>query len=119
VDRGKVEPVSDPNTEEPAPEVDIEDFFDAWETGAAVLDVRNPHEYVQKRIPGVTLIPLGELLDRLNDVPEGRPLYVVCGSGPRSLKAATYLRNHLDIDAINVAGGTNAWAEAGHPLESG
>ena len=105
--------------EEPAPEVDQDAFFTAWEKGAAVLDVRNPNEYEQKRIPGVTLIPLGELLDRLSEVPDGRPLYVVCGSGPRSLKAATYLRNHEGIDAINVAGGTNAWAEAGRPLESG
>ena len=108
--------------ETPAPEVDQETFAQAWEEGATVLDVRNPDEHADKRIPGVVLIPLGELVERADEVPvppAGQPLYVVCAAGARSMRAATWLRNERQVEAVNVAGGTNAWAEAGRPLETG
>lgn len=45
-------------------------------------------------------------------------LYVICALGGRSRTAAEFLR-HNGIDAVNVAGGTNAWVAADFPVESG
>lgn len=105
-------------TDAPTPEFSIDQLEAALEDGAYVLDVRNPDEYEEKRIPGVTLIPLGELESRAAEVPTDQQVWVVCAAGGRSMKAATYLRQ-LGVDAVNVAGGTNAWAGAGKPVESG
>lgn len=102
------------------PEIDVHELVTLREQGAIVLDVRNLDEWEEARVPGVALIPLGELQDRVEEVPApaGNPLYVICASGGRSAKAAEYLRAR-DLDAVNVAGGTRAWVEAGYPTDSG
>jgi rhodanese-related sulfurtransferase len=100
------------------PEVDVHQLATLREAGAAVLDVRNPDEWQSVRVPGVQLIPLGELPEQVDAVPSSAPLYVICAVGGRSAKAAEFLRS-TGIDAVNVAGGTRAWVEAGYPTESG
>ena len=100
------------------PEIDVDELARLREQGAAVLDVRSPEEWERVRLPGVPLIPLGELVERADEAPEGEPLYVICGSGPRSARAVEYLRG-VGREAVNVAGGTKAWIEAGLPTESG
>jgi rhodanese-related sulfurtransferase len=102
----------------PVPEVDVHQLATLREAGAVVLDVRNPDEWQSVRLPGVTLIPLGELPEQLDAVPASEPLYVICAVGGRSAKAAEFLRSS-GIDAVNVAGGTRAWVEAGYATESG
>jgi rhodanese-related sulfurtransferase len=112
--------VSDANDAEvQIPEVDTEALEAAWRTGAAVLDVRNPDEYQEKHVPGAVLVPLPQLADRIGDVPEGRPLYVICARGGRSMQAAVAMRTQLGWDVVNVAGGTEAWANEGRPLATG
>jgi len=101
-----------------APEVTTEDLAAAIEQGVTVIDVRNPDEYVEKRIPGVHLIPLPELNDRMDEVPKDEQVYVVCAGGVRSLTAAEAL-NNAGYNTVSVAGGTNAWAEEGRPIETG
>ncbi len=103
----------------PAPEVDLDTFAEAVATGAAVLDVRNSDEYVAMHVPGAVLVPLAELGQRLGDIPEGRPLYVICASGGRSRAAADALVAQVGIDAVNVAGGTKGWASSGRAVASG
>jgi rhodanese-related sulfurtransferase len=100
------------------PEIDVHELARLREAGATLLDVRNPDEWEETRVPGVPLIPLPELAERTDEVPAGDPLYVICAMGGRSAKAAEHLRT-LGVDAVNVAGGTRAWVEAGYPTESG
>lgn len=100
------------------PEIDVHELARLREEGAALLDVRNPDEWLEARVPGVPLIPLPELAERTDEVPAGEPLYVICAAGGRSAKAAEHLRS-LGVDAVNVAGGTRGWIEAGYPTESG
>lgn len=100
------------------PEIDIHEFATRREAGQAVIDVRNPDEYEAARIPGVTLIPLGELVERVAEVPTDGPVLVVCRSGHRSMQASQWLREQ-GVDATNVAGGTLAWIEAGRPVDTG
>ncbi|HNV12052.1 MAG TPA: rhodanese-like domain-containing protein [Propionibacteriaceae bacterium] len=86
---------------------------------AVLLDVREPNEYAAGHAPGAVSVPMGELRARILDIPpRGEDaLLVVCRSGARSQKVAEYLAS-LDIPAINVIGGTTAWAQSGRPLVS-
>jgi rhodanese-related sulfurtransferase len=109
--------MSDPQPD--APEVDVETFADALEGGAVFIDVREPDEYAEAHIPGAQLIPLGQLGQRVQELPEGRPLYVVCAVGGRSLRAATALQNQAGVEAISVVGGTKAWIASGRDYVTG
>jgi rhodanese-related sulfurtransferase len=100
------------------PEVDVDTFSAAVDGGAAVLDVRNPDEYEEVHVPGAVLIPLGDLLDRLDEVPRADPVYVICAAGGRSLTAVGAL-SAAGYRAVSVAGGTNAWVASGRPVVSG
>ena len=62
------------------------------------------------------LIPLGEIVERIDEVPTDGTVYVICGTGPRSAKAVEHYRS-LGIDAVNVAGGTRAWIDVGLPID--
>jgi rhodanese-related sulfurtransferase len=90
---------------------------------ATVLDVRSPAEYQAGHIPGARLLPVDELdagtLADVIDLKEFRadnPLYLTCHTGLRAEKAAQVLRDagveHLSL----VEGGTEAWQEAGLPI---
>ena len=80
-----------------------------------VVDVREQAEYDSVHAEGVQLIPLGELVQRLDEVPRTGPVYVVCHLGGRSAQATGFLAAQ-GIDAINVVGGMDAWQRAGLPV---
>jgi len=98
------------------PEIDVATLAARPAEGSSLIDVRRPEEYAIARVPGTQLIPLGELVERVEEVPTDGTVYVICATGARSAKAAAHLRS-LGIDAINVAGGTKAWMEAGLPID--
>ncbi|HCW01125.1 MAG: rhodanese-like domain-containing protein [Acidimicrobiales bacterium] len=100
------------------PEVDVDELQARLADGAALLDVREPDEVDEVRVPGGVRIPLGALPERIAEIPSDGTLYVICALGGRSRTAAEFLR-HNGIDAVNVAGGTNAWVAADFPVESG
>jgi adenylyltransferase/sulfurtransferase len=86
-------------------------------SGAAVLiDVREPWESEQQRIPGAVLIPLAEVPQRLDEIPDDRDVFVHCRLGGRSARAVDFLHEHGRPRAINVVGGIEAWEQAGLPL---
>ncbi|SDN28409.1 rhodanese-like domain-containing protein [Allokutzneria albata] len=93
------------------PTVDVTDL------GADVklLDVREQDEWNAGHAPGALHIPLGELAERLAELPEDGELHVVCRMGGRSARAVAFL-NQNGWDAINVAGGMQSWQAAGKPL---
>lgn len=100
------------------PEVDIEAFAALQTSGVTVIDVREPHEYEDAHVPGARLIPLGEIADRADEVPDGETVYLVCAVGGRSGRATEHLLGQ-GKDVVNVAGGTKAWIAAGHPTIAG
>lgn len=75
-----------------------------------LLDVREPSEHVVARIEGATLIPLGELPSRLNEIPSGERIIVHCKLGGRSAKAVNHLLENGFSNVWNVAGGITAWS---------
>lgn len=88
-------------------------------TGAIVIiDVREPEEYAVGRIPGATLIPLGELAKRTSEVPTDKPVVMVCRSGNRSGQAVQILQKAGFTNVHNMTGGMNAWTAAGYVPEA-
>ncbi|MFG2646034.1 rhodanese-like domain-containing protein [Streptomyces sp. NPDC048370] len=82
-----------------------------------VVDVRTPGEFASGHLPGAVNVPLDRIRKNLSDLRgSASPLLLVCASGPRSEKAVAELAVH-GIAAESLAGGTRAWAAAGHPLE--
>jgi rhodanese-related sulfurtransferase len=76
----------------------------------AILDVREPWELDIAKVDGVIAIPLGEISRRFGELPKDRPLAVMCHHGGRSAQATAWLRNQGYDNAMNVAGGIDAWA---------
>ena len=99
-------------------EVDLDTFAAAHASGAPVLDVRNPDEYEGAHVAGAVLIPLQELAERQDEIPDGDPLYVICAAGGRSLTAAEAL-SRAGYRAVSVAGGTNGWIGNGGETVAG
>lgn len=82
-----------------------------------ILDVREQHEYDAGHIPGVTLIPSGQVSGRLNEIPKDRPVIVTCRTGNRSSSVARSLRAQGYTNVHNMEGGIVAWQGAGYPVE--
>jgi adenylyltransferase/sulfurtransferase len=85
-----------------------------------VLDVREPQEYQICRIPGATLIPLGELPGRLSELPSGPDapdIVVHCKTGVRSARAARLLRDRGFDRVKNLEGGVIAWIDRIDPTQ--
>lgn len=99
-------------------EATIDHLRAARADGAVVIDVREPGEYVTGHVPGARLIPLSEVPARAHELPTGDPVYVICASGNRSLRASQYLER-AGIDARSVRGGTSGWVSAGNPVVTG
>jgi rhodanese-related sulfurtransferase len=74
-----------------------------------LLDVREPDEVVEWAYPIGVNIPLGQLGDRLGELPEGSTIVVACHSGGRSASAANAL-SEAGWTAENLTGGAIAWA---------
>lgn len=89
--------------------------------GLVVLDVRQPAEYAEIHLPGARLVPLGELPDRLAEIPRDLPVLTYCRSGRRSLAAASLLAGQGYPDVRNLLGGMEAWngQAASGPPEAG
>ena len=96
----------------------VEDVESLLKDGAiTVIDVREDFEWDAGHIPGATWIPLGELPERLDDVPTDGPVVMVCRSGNRSSQALNMLQNQGFENAHNMLGGMNAWSAAGFEIE--
>lgn len=100
------------------PAIDIATLQQRLDEGSPLIDVREPEEYQEARAPGARLVPLGQVPERIGEIPTDRTVYVICKSGGRSAQAVEHLRSQ-GIDAVNVTGGTLAWIEAGNAVETG
>jgi rhodanese-related sulfurtransferase len=100
------------------PEIDIDEAVARHAAGTPVIDVREPDEYEGGHVPGAPLIPLADVPDRVGDIPSSGEVLIICKMGGRSRKAAEFLRAQ-GIDAVNIAGGTMAWIDAGHRVVTG
>ena len=82
-----------------------------------VLDVREPNEYQINRIAGSTLIPLGELPRRYQELPRDREIVTQCKMGGRSAKAQDFLKSVGFTNVKNLRGGILEWIDKVDPSQ--
>lgn len=95
---------------------------DALTSEDFLLDVRENDEWEAGHAEGALHIPMSEFVARYGELTEAAPdagkVYVLCRVGGRSAQVAQYLIQQ-GVDAVNVAGGMQAWEAAGRPVSDG
>ena len=98
--------------------ITVDQTYAAMQSGEVfVLDVREQSEYNDGHIPGVTLIPMNSIPNRLDEIPTDQQVIVTCRSGNRSSQVAAYLVNAGFKNIHNMEGGIVEWQSAGYPVE--
>ncbi len=106
---------------EPFGRVTVAEAKEMLDAGKAVMvDVREPHEYVEVHATGVRLVPVNTVINEVKQIRElanGKEVLFICRSGQRSALAAEYATaaGLTEVPLYNVEGGTLAWVEAGYP----
>lgn len=81
-----------------------------------LVDVREPWEWAEGRLPGSVHMPLATLPQRMGEIPAGVTPVFICAVGGRSMAACRLFTAARDQDAINLAGGVVGWSsEFGAP----
>ncbi|MBX3298853.1 MAG: rhodanese-like domain-containing protein [Acidobacteria bacterium] len=76
-----------------------------------IIDVREPDEYAFAKIEGSKLIPLGEVVARMNEIDTTRETVMQCKSGGRSGRAIEALEAAGFTGSLaNLVGGITAWS---------
>ena len=83
-----------------------------------IIDIREPHEYVEESIPASENIPINKIEESLDKLKRYEKVFVSCRSGRRSATISSFLKT-AGINAINVSGGLIAWKEAGFEVGEG
>ncbi|MDD4860313.1 MAG: rhodanese-like domain-containing protein [Dehalococcoidales bacterium] len=87
---------------------------EAW-----ILDVRSEEELRESdSIPGAQNIHITQILQHTGEIPKDRRVFVFCGSGLRSMIAASLLQQRGWKNLSVVLGGFSAWASVTRPLTS-
>ena len=77
-----------------------------------LIDVRQPNEYAFAKIDGAKLIPLGELMNRMDEIDETKETVVHCHAGGRSARAIDAMqRSGFKGELKNLKGGITAWSD--------
>jgi len=76
----------------------------------SIVDVREPGEFAVSRLPGAVNIPVGQIQQRVTEIPKNRLAVFVCRSGARSLAASAVAARAGLANAAHLEGGLLAWA---------
>jgi adenylyltransferase/sulfurtransferase len=77
----------------------------------SIVDVREAGEFAVSRLPGAVNIPVGQIQQRVAEIPRSRPAVFVCRSGARSLTASAIAARAGLVNAAHLEGGLLAWAQ--------
>ena len=100
-------------------ELSVHDISGAAADGNTVIvDVRESIEWDMGHVPDAILISLGELRERIDEIPREQRVAVICEAGVRSSSAASILQAAGFPDVVNVPEGTGGYRNAGLPLET-
>ena len=108
-------------TDSPQPHfanIESESYREHFQPGDHVLvDVRELHEWMNGHLPGAIHIPLSDLPDQLDDIPNDRPVVLVCATDVRSMVGAQVLLESGYMEVYNLSDGTVGWINKGLPVE--
>ena len=88
---------------------ELQSILDDHTHAMLVVDVREPEEYDERHIPGIPLIPMGEILEYIDQFDKQREYVLVCRSNRRSQEVAKYFRRNGIDQAYNFNGGMLSW----------
>ncbi len=97
--------------------INVSNAYSLYQTGALVLDVRTQAEWNEYHVPNTTLIPLDQLPTRLNEVPNDRPIVVVCSSGECSRQGRDILLKAGLEQVTSMDSGLTEWRASGYPIQ--
>ena len=81
-----------------------------------LIDVRQPDEYDFARIEGAKLIPLGDIIKKMNEIDPARETVIHCKAGGRSARAIAALKHAgFKGELKNLKGGITAWSNEVDP----
>lgn len=96
------------------PTIQIPQVQPLADDGWMLLDVRTDEEWASGHIPGAFHIPMDQVMTRFDEIDDR--VVCVCAAGGRSARVTQFL-NAGGKDAVNLAGGTHGWIDAGMPVE--
>lgn len=101
------------------PQITVHDLSAWLEQGreVAVVDVREPAEWLEGHISGALHVPMLEAVRRLGELPADSAKAVLCAGGLRSSTVISALKRHGVTNWFNVTGGMGAWVKAGYGVE--
>jgi rhodanese-related sulfurtransferase len=102
---------------EPFTRISVDEASEMMADGAAVIDVRELHEYTAGHVPGAALIPVNSVYARREELPKDQDLIFVCAVGQRSALAAEMAAAAGLTRLFNLEGGTEAWIKSGQAVE--
>ena len=91
--------------------------YERAQRGALLVDVREPYEYGQVRIPGAELVPVGSLARAREHMDRDQEMIFVCRIGERSALAVELLRRDGFSRVYNLAGGLVGWLNERLPVD--
>ena len=103
----------------PIPGVNATELNDLLQSGQETLliDVRSPGEYAHDgHIEGARLMPLQELFQKTDELPQDQEIIFICRSGNRSMVACQQMARLGYSNVKNFEGGMIAWQRAGLPI---
>jgi rhodanese-related sulfurtransferase len=99
-------------------EISVEELAPLLADGARLIDVREPSEFAEARVPEAALVSLTTVPDHVDQFMGDGTTYVICRSGGRSMQACEFVAAQ-GANVMNVAGGTLAWIESGRAIATG
>jgi len=100
--------------------IDVTDYNTLEDRDHVLVDVREEDEFEGGHLPGAINIPLSTFSEGFRDIPENKTVVLVCKAGGRSMRAAQFLSTQDEAEyegIVNLDGGTDAWVDAGNPVE--
>ena len=105
--------------QEHIPQISVVELARKLPEHPSIIDVRSPKEWSEGHIEGALHIPVGDMEVRVDTIPRGKPIHMICGSGYRSSIATSVLRRAGKTEVINVTGGMTAWNAQKLPTTQG
>jgi len=113
-------PINQMPNHPPIREVTVADALRLAEQGYRIIDVREELEWNDGHIPSATLLPLGDVVDRIEAVVPDKttPLLVHCAAGARSARAVARMQSIGYTNAVSMKGSTLDWRRLGGDWEA-
>lgn len=100
--------------------INLEDLKDIYDLPyIAIVDIRSNDAFNEGHIPGSINIPVDQLKDNIDKIPQNKSLYVVCEKGGQSIGATILLAGQGVPACCVTSGGMRHWIEKGLPITNG